>query len=331
MSSRDGSITLADRGVEVHIDPQRGGEIRFLGRPGGANLLFWSDWSTPVPASTGGGYGNDEQDWLSEWRGGWQELFPNAGAASCVLAARLPFHGEVSGLPWEVLEHDSHTLVIRTATRLPLTLTRTMRLGGDGSSLLIEEVAQNESDIAVPVLRGHHPAFDAVAGTRIDLPPCRTVVPADFDVAHADLKPGDGKWPMAASRNGGAVDLSAVPRSPAERVVYLTDLDPAWYALRRPDGGGIGLTWDRSVFPHAWMWTEIGGEDFPWYGRARVIAIEPASSWPNSGLAAARERGQGHVIAPRAGLETWLTVALFDDDGRAVAAVDRLGTVTRES
>lgn len=320
-------LILNGDGIRVHVAPGQGGEIRSVGRPDGPNALFYENWSTPVRASDGGGYGADELNWLSEWRGGWQELFPNAGAPATVMGVHLGFHGEASRAPWEILDQGEAELTIRAHTRLPLTITRTMRLGPEPGVLQITGEVTNESDLEVPALWGHHPAFDAVPGTQLDLPACRAIVPDGFDVAFADLRPGERRWPDAVASDGSPVDLRRVPKKPTERVVYLTDLEAPWYALRRPDGLGVGVAWGADAFAHLWMWTEIGGEDFPWFGRSRVVALEPASSWPNDGLAAAIERGQGHRIGPRETLRSWLTLSLFDSSQGVVTGVQRDGSV----
>ncbi len=54
---------------------------------------------------------------------------------------------------------------------------------------------------------------------------------------------------------------------------------------RRPtDAAGIAQAWGTTTFPQAWFWQEIGGRDVPWYGRARISAIEPQPAWLSDGL-----------------------------------------------
>ena len=92
-------IRLANACLEVEIDERRGAEIVRLSRPGGINRLAWiySDW--PLRAGAGGVYSSSDLDWLSEHRGGWQEMFPNAGAGCTVEGVPHPVHGEVSMAP----------------------------------------------------------------------------------------------------------------------------------------------------------------------------------------------------------------------------------------
>lgn len=322
-------IRLDNGAIAVELAPERGAEIRFLGPSGGDNLLYYDTSEVPLRASRSISYGRDDLDWLSEYRGGWQELFPNAGAACEVGRVPLPLHGEASTANWSIVDSGPVHVVLRTATRLPLTLERRMWLPEGRPVLLIEETATNVSRLPVDFLWGHHPAFDAKPGALLDLPDSVAQVPADYDLPLNDLRPGSvGHWPYVPGKDGTDVDLRVVPPTPRERVVYLAGLAAGWAAMRHPDAGlGVALGWDLDTFPHAWLWTEIGGSDFPWYGRSRILALEPASSWPNDGLVHALSRGQGHHLGPHGTRDTWLAVSLFTADARAVTGVHRDGRV----
>ena len=100
----------------------------------------------------------------------------------------LPFHGEVSTARWEVTDLAGDAVTLTTPTRLPLVLERRMRLAPDGSTLLIEETVRLDADVAVPYLWGHHPAFVAADGARIDLPDgIRVTVDDGYAAANSDL------------------------------------------------------------------------------------------------------------------------------------------------
>lgn len=325
MIERRDPIELVADGVRVRVDPNHGGEITHLGRPDGPNVLFEAHWLTPLPAGPGSRYPTSQHEWQSQWRGGWQELFPNAGSESTWLGTPLPQHGEVSRSRWQVLDCGTAHIAIRTPTRLPIVLTRTMQVV-DGS-LRMTESATNESDLPIPVVWTQHPAFDAIDGLRIDAPETDVVVPDRTGPAFAELRPGTYRWPQILSATGAPLDLSAVPSAPTVRMAYLIDIAEPWIALRRPDGVGVAMTWDPAVYRHVWMWTQIGDPHFPWFGRARAIAIEPSVAWPGDGLAAAVEHGQALTIAPGGELTSWFTVRLFTATGAQVTAVGADGTV----
>lgn len=318
-------VAIRSRELRVAVDLQ-GGVISELGRPGGPNLLARRDWAAPVPASRSETYGSDELDFLSNYQAGWHELFPNAGTPCRVLDTPLPFHGDVARATWDVALAKSHRVTLTCPTRLPITLTRRMTV--DGTHLLIEEEARNESPLTVPFLWGHHPVFPARRGMRIDLPACVVTVDPEWCPRHADLVRGaSARWPVVPGTDG-PMDLSRLPVGPAERLVFATDLDQTWAALRDPEAGwGVAYCWDPNTFPYAWHWLQMGGEDFPWFGRAAYVAVEPQSVPHARGLAEAISRGENPTLPPHGTHHTWLTLSLVPDASRAVTGVDRAGPV----
>ena len=149
-------IELRSPHLAVRIDPDRGAEITRLGRTDGENVLAsGEDWLGPLPATRSRSYDSDVLDWLSGYRLGWQEMFPNAGDGCTVMGVPLPFHGEASTARWEVRTATRTEVVLRTPTRLPLVLERTMTLSPDRAALYIEERIHNESAQPVPCVWGH--------------------------------------------------------------------------------------------------------------------------------------------------------------------------------
>ena len=306
-------IRLATEHLEVEVNEERGAEIVRLGRPSGRNRLAWipSDW--PLRAGSGGAYYSADLDWLSEHRGGWQEMFPNAGAACNVDGIPHPVHGEVSMAPWQVVERAGEDQVtLRCHTHTPLVLTRRMRLDPSHARLEIAEEIHNPSELPFPYAWGHHPAFEAPPGTSLELEAAYFEVESALATPEADLLPGcKGDWPWAKNRDGDGVDLSLMPDHPAERVVYLTEPARAEAHIKRPDTGDrLTLRWCSEAFPFAWVWMNRGATRFPWFGRLDCIAVEPVNVWPADGLAAAVERGQAPVLPGGESRQGWLVVSL---------------------
>jgi hypothetical protein len=81
---------------------------------------------------------------------------------------------------------------------------------------------------------------------------------------------------------------------------YLVDFDEGWFAITNPRLGlGVGLRWPLEVFDKAWLWQEIhASSGWPWYRRAYVVAVEPASTIPGQGLVNAHARGQSGIVIP---------------------------------
>ena len=267
-------IHLSAAELEVEVDPDLGAEIVAVRRPGGANVLATYDWEAPLSVRETGSMGDGELDWLSEYRGGWQELFPNAGAPSVVDGVPLPFHGEASRARWDVLEQAADRVTLRAAARLPLLIERTMRLTDDPPALRIEELVRSEAPVRSAFLLVHHPAFLATAGARIDLPEGTALrVDEDYVTDLVDVRPGaSGTWPVIEGREGRNVRLDSVAAGPVQRMLYLSGVGATPWAAIRGIGRGLGaaMAWDAATFPCAWFWWEIGGPDYPWYGRARI-------------------------------------------------------------
>ncbi|CAN5656089.1 hypothetical protein BH23CHL8_BH23CHL8_04160 [soil metagenome] len=324
-------LRLANRHLEVEVDPDLGAEVRSVRRPGGPNVLARYEWTAPLSVRRSSGYGDAVLDWLSDYRGGWQELFPNAGDACIVDGVPLPFHGEVSRARWDVVASTPAEVTLRTPARLPLVLERRMRLAADRPALLIDETIRSDAPVPSAFLMGHHPAFVATQDASIDLPEGAAIqVDETYVTDLVDLAPGAaGRWPSVAGRAHGVVRLDRIPAGPVQRVVFASSLGSApWAAVRGVHPGlGVALAWDVATFPCAWLWWEIGGQDFPWHGRARIVAIEPNTAFPADGLAAARSRGEAHEMAPGGEHRTWLTLVLFDADERPVTGVGRDGAV----
>ncbi|MEK6719675.1 MAG: DUF4432 family protein, partial [Chloroflexota bacterium] len=88
---------------------------------------------------------------------------------------------------------------------------------------------------------------------------------------------------------------------------WATDLADGWLALtdtvtRR----GVVLTFDRQVFPHAWLWQVYGG----WRAHHHV-ALEPWTSHPQR-LEDAVAAGRARLLAPGETLETEVAFVLFE-------------------
>lgn len=313
-------ITLRTGAISVDIDVEYGAQIRRVADSQGRNALAHYDWETPIPAGLGLSYGNDDLDMHSAFRGGWQETFPNAGLPSVVDGLPLPFHGESTTSRWVIDEVTETSCTLHVPSRLPLVLHRTMRLDPERAVLRIEGVVENVGEVPADFVWGHHPAFPATPGARIDFPAGARIRPDSG--RHGGYGPDPVPWPAEP-------DLSVIPDAQVHQLFYLDELSEGWAAVRQPAGGvSVGLAWDAAVHPYSWLWIMRGDPGFPFYGRASVFAIEAQTAWPYDGLGPARERGMAHRLGPGERLEGWYTMALFDDTGSPVTGVARDGSVS---
>ncbi len=319
-------IELRSPSVEVDVDDEAGAQIVRLAMPGGDNAIAWYDWPVPVPAHESQSYGDSELDWLSRYRGGWQETFPNAGRAATVDGVPVGFHGECSTAPWSVIDRDQVSCELSAASRLPLTITRHMRVASDRAALYVESTAHNHGAVPTSFVWGHHPAFPALPGAIIDYPAGSMARPDSG--RPAGLTSESFAWPLARTVDGDQLDVSVVPDGPVHRLLYVHDLAGGWAALRQPSSGvSVAMAWDTTAYPYSWLWLMREDPAFPWFGRASMLSIECQTAWPYDGLAAARERGMVHHLQPGESAHSWMTIVLLDEPPSPVAGVERSGEV----
>jgi galactose mutarotase-like enzyme len=310
-------IEITNGDLIAHIDEGLGAELVYLGTKD-VNFLASYDWESPISCQKSSPYENPLFNFMSSYKGGWQALFPNAGNSASVLGVELPFHGEFCRSKVEVVEVLKNRVVVKSGTRIPLTLTRTYTISLETNTLEIQQVATNESALEVPFIWGEHPAFNLPAGSKIKIPGAGVVVEQNNKGDFLDLpETGIGNWPFVDGADGRKFDLSIVPSKPTERLCYLTDISEAWTAMEF-NSHLIGMSWDKDAFPHMWFWQQIGGLSFPWFGRANITALEPASSWPSHGLEVAIQNKQAFYLRERESKSAWITFVLGKELGKKI-------------
>lgn len=275
-----------DRGV-ARIDPRGGGSIVHLGvgADPADNVLAAYDWRSPLPAGSSSGYGDGAADWLSGYRGGWQLLTPNAGAASEWDGIAHPLHGEVSTANWEVVDHDARSLTMRSGTRNAIEVTRTVTLDPRRSAVEVRTTLANDAAVPASAILVEHAAFAGGEDASVHAPPTSRWRRAGDSV--------DSAWSEA--RLGTPIAWGGTALS------SLVGGSEGWIELRRPAlDRTVRLTWDPATLPSMWLWQERGSTGFPWFGRADIIGLEPASTTEADGLAGAMARDEGWTLEPGA-------------------------------
>lgn len=322
-------IRLGNADFRIEADLDLGCELTYLGT-NTRNILASYDWAAPLPASMSTSYGDHVLDWLSEYRGGWQTLLPNAGDPCTVEGVPLPFHGEWSRAQVTVVEQATHGITVQSGLRLPMVARRSISVDPLSRSVTISQSITNVGGSRTPYVWGEHPAFALSPNARLHIP-ANIVQSAAVSVGtHQDVLIGAaGSWPMMPGAGDTTIDLSIVPTRPTERLCYLPNVQGGWAVLEDSDIS-VALSWHLSAFPHIWLWQEIGGEGFPWFGRSAITAIEPQSTWPASGLAAAIESGQAQWLDPGQSADAWMTVAIVDTLTGKPKGVNRAGVIEYE-
>jgi len=321
------AVSLQSGDLHVKVNLNLGCEMTYLGTEN-HNVLASYDWTAPVPASSSTSYGDNVMDWLSEYRGGWQTLLPNAGDPCTVGGVPLPFHGEWSRAKVITESQDEQSITVSSGLRLPLVARRSISLHPTNRTVTITQSIRNVGRSATPFIWGEHPAFALSAGARIHIPAGQVHSAATSVGTHQDILVGAvGSWPMMPGTNDTDVDLSIVPAAATSRLCYLPEIRAGWAVLQDEDVS-VALSWDVDAFPHIWLWQEIGNEGFPSFGRSAITAVEPQSTWPAHGLAAAMDAGQARWLEPGESAEAWMSVAIVDTLAGIPQAVDKSGKIT---
>ena len=285
------SVVLENDALRIVVLPDKGAEIhQITDLRSGTNLLFEAPWGLRPPGSPPlPGSGDDEFMW--NYAGGWQELFPSVNEACVYRGNPIPFHGEVASLPWEyeILDGDRSEACVRFSTRsrqTPFRVERVLRLRDEEPELLVEGSVRNESTQSAHFVWGHHcvvgPPF-LEPGCRLDIP-ARTIVtsPELWEPETARLEPGRREpWPWGPLRAGGTVDLRDVPgpETGSHDDLYVTDLDEGWLAVSNPRLElTFRLEWDPAVFGWIVLWQPYGGAVAPPLAGSYALGIEPWTS-----------------------------------------------------
>ena len=183
--------------LRVGVLPEKGADIfEFTHRPSGIQFLMQTPWGLKPPPD------QPVADFLDNYEGGWQELFPSANDACEYRGRSIPFHGEVALLPWQfqVLRDDEQETAVHlavTCRRTPFHLERTLRLSHGESRLLVQEKVTNLGDEPFEFVWGHHLTLGGdflEDGCLLDCPARRLSTPAQlFEPQTARLAAGSGR------------------------------------------------------------------------------------------------------------------------------------------
>jgi hypothetical protein len=256
-------------------------------------------------------------DFLENYEGGWQELFPNVNDACLYQGVDIPFHGEVAFLPWQyevIRDDDAETAVSLwvDCQLTPFRVERRMRLLRGETRLIIEEKVTNFGPDPRGFVWGHHLTLGGdflEEGCLLDVPACRIYTPdVLFDPETARLAPAQNEaWPYARGLHGTLIDLRYIPGPQAHSHddVFLGSLERGIYSVTNPRLKlRFSLEWDVNVFPWLTYWQPFGGADLPPLTGIYGVGLEPwTARYP---LAQAVKVGRAHTLAGGQSLETIL-------------------------
>lgn len=273
-------LRLTGGGLSAEIDPGRGSDILSLVHlASGVQVLFESPWRRHADRLRAGDVESSsigsEMVWMEHYRGGWQTLFPNAGPPRDVAGAQIGFHGELSTTAWDVVERGEARAALEAELfTVPVRVRRTIELD-DGGVSVVDEL-ENTSGVHLHVDYSSHPAFggEVLDGDCVIQTGARRFTEDPGAAAGSDGSARSHPLPWAP--------LTDVPPPGTSRGMFgwLSEFDAGWASIVNSRIGlAVRLDWDAGRLPYAWIWQELNAsEGFPWFGRARTVAIEPSST-----------------------------------------------------
>ena len=271
----------------------------------------------PTISSEGGTF-------FDAYAGGWQELFPTYGESTTYDGSEIGIHGEACIYPWEckVLLDSPECICVELALRTirtPYLLKKKLTLKAHSGRLEMEQSVTNLAATTQQFMWAHHPAFgypflDESVEIRLKGTPCVTVPEGTaIDISPFD-KETTGKWPILQGRNDEYVDMSRAHAAEEKLYMeyYVSDLEEGIFELVNTRLGiGMRMDWDLDTFKYLWIWVMYCGmEDYPWYGRAYTLGVEPWSTVPADYATAVADH-TALVLEPGETRTTWLMAEAF--------------------
>jgi hypothetical protein len=279
----------------VRIDLVHGGEIADLVElHGGRQLLAHSPFSTASPVT-----GDvDESVWLSQYRGGWQLLTPNAGNPCLVGDDYHGYHGAASNEPWTLVDVTRNCLESEWRGH-GVTVCRKVQV--EGPEVLVDTTWRSE-EARVPFLAVEHLALGPELldpSFELTLPRGRTYELSE--VTGPETPPENAPvWPTALLLDGSSerVDRFSFDSS-RSRFLAVADLPDGRAEIRNPKARlGFRLEWETTLLANAWIWQEVRCTGGRWRGAGQQLMIEPASLPHSLGLESALRSGHARYAEP---------------------------------
>ncbi len=314
------ALSLENERLRIGILPEKGAdifEIVYKTEDAAAEIQFLmqTPWGLKGPPL------GPQVDFLDNYEGGWQELFPNANDSCEYRGHNIPFHGEVALLPWnfEVIGEGREETALRfwvDCIETPFRLERFMHLRKDENRFTIRERVSNWGSYRCDYVWGHHITLGGdflEEGCLLSIPARNIYTPdALYEPSTARLEAGQtATWPFARTLRGDLIDLRYIPgpQMHSHDDVVLGGLERGVYRVVNPRLRlCFSLEWDSDVFPWLMFWQPYGGAELPPLTGIYGVGLEPwVSRFP---LAKAVETGQARALEPREILETELAVEI---------------------
>jgi hypothetical protein len=303
MTWKPDELRLHNDHWDITVLPGVGCKIASLRGVRSGREWLWSNPHLPVvPPEYGGSYVGQMDS------GGWDEVFPSVSPVE-MDGLKVPDHGDLVALPWEVTEHSETVLSAFVRTRFAACrFGRVLRLVGN--RLRMEYLLENEGPRQVRYLWCAHPLIRIERGMRIELPKgtsMHVIGGSGFPETKGFL------WPEL----GGLKPLDVIPDPEAEGFqpfavkTFTSRGSVDGIRIASPDGReGLVFDWDRRDVPFLGLWLNSGA----WSGCGSTpyfnLGIEPTTA-PHDSLEDAVSDGTAIVLEPQATRRWSLSIELY--------------------
>lgn len=301
--SANSSIVVENDDLRLEVLPQYGGKI--------ASLKSKADdieWLLP-PQQPYAGFDSTDA-FSSSDLGGFDECFPSVSACTDSAGHRIPDHGDLWGVPWQVAETKNALTLDAEATSVPACLRRRITL--HGSEARLHYTVKNTGDSDVSFLYAAHPLLRIEEGDIIVLP--RTIETVRLESWSLDNQAKGSVLPWPRANAAGVVyDLSKVPRRDGTTAIKLFagPLPFGRVGLYRPSSGrGIAIDFTAETLRFVGMWI-CGGAWPPEHAPSGhyTVALEPTNS-PFDSKREADEHGASMRLPAGSSIEWTISLSI---------------------
>jgi galactose mutarotase-like enzyme len=285
--------------IRVEMVPELGGKlVSLLHKETGKEWLLDSG-ARPLRTPA---YGSSFADWDMS---GWDECFPTIDGCEVGEdgSTRLPDHGELWSVPWEVEVVGGVIAASVAGRQLPYRFSRTLELTGDRTLTLGYE-AHNTGSAPFDFLWAAHPQFNVDEPTAILLPEGMRELQCVF--GGRALEAGAGfeapePWIVDPALDGNGL-----------KFYYPGSVNEGWSGLCGLNTGNrLYVRTDREKVPYLGIWIDKG-----MYNDRTTIALEPGIGYYDS-LARASRNGTAIKLMPGERYRWRLELELEHDGPRA--------------
>lgn len=322
------AIFLENELLKIGVLLDRGCDIfEFTYKPKGVDFLLRLPKGVTNPQQQFSQIRNTKSQFEDYYYGGWQVCLPNSPAFN-YRGAELGQHGEVSLIPWNVIElQESKDLIVLKVgvqpLRIPIAIERTLIMKKDDPKIIIEEEVTNRSKTHLDIMWGQHIAFGLPflkEGVTIDTnAKMMTTEPAMPD-GHLFKRNETYRWPEALNKEGKPIDsskVSAQGENEYSDLCYISEYEEeAYYSIKNEKlNVGFGLQWDGRLFKDLWYWQERNAtKDFPWWGDCYTVALEPWTSQWTEQPEEAIKNNEWLKIEANECIKTTIIASAFEDE-----------------